>query len=126
MQAPLAALFLLKQGPENRIEPVSEAEAARELLRHVLFFAQDQELVWNDFPDHLRFCEARAGPPAGVYSGCARMGVDWMREVRSEKLGVRNREPSPKSESSDSSSLASAGSAGGFSVGDFGIETPNF
>ena len=45
VRAPLAALFLLKQGPENRIEPLSEAEAARELLRHVLFFAQDEELV---------------------------------------------------------------------------------
>ncbi|HMD84391.1 MAG TPA: hypothetical protein VKO18_06785 [Terriglobia bacterium] len=45
LRAPLAALFLLKQGPENRIEPLSEAEAGRELLRHVLFFAHDEELV---------------------------------------------------------------------------------
>ena len=45
VRAPLAALFLLKQGPENRIEPLSEGQAARELLRHVLFFAHDQELV---------------------------------------------------------------------------------
>ena len=35
----------MRQGPENRIEPLSEAEAARELLRHVLFFARDEELV---------------------------------------------------------------------------------
>ena len=45
VQAPLAMLFLLKQGPENRIEPVGAAQAARELLRHVLFFAHDEELV---------------------------------------------------------------------------------
>ncbi len=45
VRAPLAALFLLKQGSENRAEPLSEAEAARELLRHVLFFAHDEELV---------------------------------------------------------------------------------
>jgi hypothetical protein len=45
VRAPLAALFLLKQGPENRIESLSAAEAARELLRNVLFFAQDEELV---------------------------------------------------------------------------------
>jgi hypothetical protein len=45
VQAPLATLFLLKQGPENRIEPLSEGQAARELLRHVLFFARDEELV---------------------------------------------------------------------------------
>lgn len=45
VQAPLAGVFLLKQGPENRIEPVSEAEAVRELMRHILFFARDEELV---------------------------------------------------------------------------------
>jgi hypothetical protein len=43
--APLGALYLLAQGSENRVEPVSDAEAARELLRHMFFFAQDQELV---------------------------------------------------------------------------------
>jgi len=45
VQAPLATLFLLEQGSENRIEPLGDAEAVRELLRHVLFFAQDEELV---------------------------------------------------------------------------------
>ena len=45
VQAPLAAVFLLEQGPENRIEPLGEPEAARDLLRHVLFFARDEELV---------------------------------------------------------------------------------
>ncbi|MGO8792329.1 MAG: hypothetical protein ACLQVL_33785 [Terriglobia bacterium] len=45
VQAPLATLFLLQQGPENRIEPVSDGQAVRELMRHVLFFAHDQELV---------------------------------------------------------------------------------
>jgi hypothetical protein len=45
VQAPLDTLFLLKQGPENRIEPVSESQAARELMRHVLFFARDDESV---------------------------------------------------------------------------------
>jgi len=45
LRAPLAALYLLAQGPENRIEPMSNAEAARELLQNILFFAQDEELV---------------------------------------------------------------------------------
>jgi hypothetical protein len=45
MRAPLAGLFLLQQGPDNRIEPLNEADAVRELLRHVLFFARDEELV---------------------------------------------------------------------------------
>ena len=45
VRAPLETLFLLKQGPENLIEPVSEGQAVRELMRHVLFFAHDEELV---------------------------------------------------------------------------------
>jgi len=45
LRAPLAALYLLAQGPENRIEPMTEAEAARELLQNILFFARDEELV---------------------------------------------------------------------------------
>jgi hypothetical protein len=45
LRAPIAALYLLAQGPENRIEPLSEAEAAQGLLRNILFFAQDEELV---------------------------------------------------------------------------------
>jgi hypothetical protein len=45
LRAPLAALYLLAQGPENRVEPMSDAQAARELLQNILFFAQDEELV---------------------------------------------------------------------------------
>jgi hypothetical protein len=45
LRAPLAALYLLAQGPENRVEPMSDAEAARELLQNILFFARDEELV---------------------------------------------------------------------------------
>ena len=43
--APLRALYLLEKGPENRSEDVSAAEAIRSLLRNILFFAQDPELV---------------------------------------------------------------------------------
>jgi hypothetical protein len=43
--APLAALYLLAKGPENRIEPLPEADAGRELLANMLFFAEDQEMV---------------------------------------------------------------------------------
>ncbi len=43
--APVAALYLLAQGPENRIEPVAVADAGRELLANMLFFAEDPELV---------------------------------------------------------------------------------
>src|SRR5437667_2867819 len=45
VRAPLAAVYLLVQGPENRIEPVSQTEAARAMLQNILFFAKDPELV---------------------------------------------------------------------------------
>ena len=44
-RAPVAALYLLAQGTGNRFEAISQAEAARALLRNILFFAQDEELV---------------------------------------------------------------------------------
>jgi hypothetical protein len=47
--APLAALYLLAQGPENRIEPVAAADAGRELLANMLFFAGDQKMVHRAF-----------------------------------------------------------------------------
>ena len=44
-RAPIAALYLLEQGPHNRITPIEAAEAVRRLLINILFFAQDPELV---------------------------------------------------------------------------------
>ncbi|MGB7283781.1 MAG: hypothetical protein WBE13_16060 [Candidatus Acidiferrum sp.] len=49
MRAPLATLYLLTKGAENKIEPVSEAEAARALLENILCFARDPELVRSVF-----------------------------------------------------------------------------
>ena len=49
VSAPISALYLLAQGPENRIDPVAPGEAVRELLANVLFFAEDQELVQRAF-----------------------------------------------------------------------------
>ena len=43
--APISALFFLEKGPENRIEPVPPAEAVRRLMRNILFFSEDPELV---------------------------------------------------------------------------------
>lgn len=43
--APLAAVYLLEKGPENRIEPVGVSQAGRELLANMLFFAEDPEMV---------------------------------------------------------------------------------
>ena len=45
ISAPIGALYLLAKGPQNRIEPLATAEAARRLLENILFFAEDAELV---------------------------------------------------------------------------------
>ena len=49
VSAPISALYLLSQGPENRIDPIAPGHAVRELLANVLFFAEDQELVQRAF-----------------------------------------------------------------------------
>ena len=42
IQAPIAALYLLKQGPENRIDPVSGIEATRRCFRIFCFLPRMQ------------------------------------------------------------------------------------
>ena len=53
--APLSALFLLEKGLQNRIEPVGPSEAMRRLLRNILFFADDPELVKLVFQSACEF-----------------------------------------------------------------------
>ncbi len=55
VSAPLSTLYLLAQGPENRIDPIPPAEAARSLLANVLFFAEDEELVQSTFHSAFEF-----------------------------------------------------------------------
>ncbi len=43
--APIAALFFLEQGRENRIDELPSADAVRRLMRNILFFAEDKGLV---------------------------------------------------------------------------------
>jgi hypothetical protein len=57
LSAPLNTLFLLEQGPENRIEPVAKSDAIRMLLRNILFFAEDPELVSRVFQSACQFVE---------------------------------------------------------------------
>jgi hypothetical protein len=45
VSAPVQALYLLAQGPQNQIETVSAGEAARSLLANTLFFAGEEEFV---------------------------------------------------------------------------------
>jgi hypothetical protein len=53
--APLSALFFLEKGPQNRIEPISPTEAIQRLMRNILFFADDAELVKLVFQSACEF-----------------------------------------------------------------------
>jgi hypothetical protein len=53
--APLETLYLLVQGPETRIVPVSKIDAARALMRHILFFAEEKEMVARVLDSVLEF-----------------------------------------------------------------------
>jgi hypothetical protein len=57
LRAPLAAVYLLAQGAENRIETIGAAEAARGILTNILFFAEDAALVQAVFRSALEFVE---------------------------------------------------------------------
>lgn len=58
ISAPIAALYLLDKAPDNRIVHVEPAEAIRRLLRNILFFADDAELVRQVFESACAFVEA--------------------------------------------------------------------
>jgi len=60
VSAPIAALYLLAKGSENRIDPVPPGEAARSLLANLLFFAEDEDLVQSTF--HSAFAFVRRVP----------------------------------------------------------------
>lgn len=55
--APLDTLYMLTQGPENRIDDIRPAEATQMLMRNILFFAHDADLVHCVFEAACRFVE---------------------------------------------------------------------
>ncbi len=55
LSAPVDTLYFLVQGRENRVEPITQSDAVRALMRHILFFADDRELVRSVFDAALRF-----------------------------------------------------------------------
>ncbi len=58
ISAPIAALYLLAKSEENQVSPVVPAEAVRRLMRNILFFAHDPELVNLVFQSACAFVEA--------------------------------------------------------------------
>jgi hypothetical protein len=57
VSAPVAALFFLAKGPQNRIGPISKREAIRLLLRNILFFAEDANLIRMVFRSACEFVD---------------------------------------------------------------------
>lgn len=55
LKAPLGALYFLEKGPENRIAQGSEPDAAHALMRNILFFAHDPDLVRRVFEAAIEF-----------------------------------------------------------------------
>jgi hypothetical protein len=55
ISAPVAALYLLAKGKQNRIDAISAGEAARSLLANILFFAEDEALVQSVFHTAFEF-----------------------------------------------------------------------
>ena len=55
VSAPVAALYLLAKGRENRIDAIPPGEATRSLLANLLFFAEDEELVQSVFRSAFDF-----------------------------------------------------------------------
>jgi len=57
LRAPIESVYLLAQGPRNRVETLGKAEAARGILANILFFAEDVDLVQAVFASALEFVE---------------------------------------------------------------------
>ena len=55
ISAPIAAVYLLGKASENRIFPIEPAQAIRRLMRNILFFAHDPELVRKVFESACNF-----------------------------------------------------------------------
>jgi len=55
ISAPIAALYLLAKSAENRIEPIETSMALRRIMRNILFFAHDKELVQLVFESACAF-----------------------------------------------------------------------
>lgn len=53
IRAPLAGVFLLAKGPDNRIDPLAPAEAVRALMANTLYFAKDDALTAKVFDNAI-------------------------------------------------------------------------
>lgn len=55
LSAPFGAVYFLEKGPVNAIKPIDDRRAARALLRNILFFSHDEQLVRRVFDSAFEF-----------------------------------------------------------------------
>ncbi len=67
-KANIGALFFLEQGPVNRIDELSSAEAIRRLMRNILFFAEDPSAGREASGHRVRFRGPCSRSPPDVLS----------------------------------------------------------
>jgi hypothetical protein len=60
LSAPFGAVYFLEKGPVNRIDPIDDRAAARSLLRNILFFSHDEQLVKRVFDSAFEFVSSVA------------------------------------------------------------------
>lgn len=53
MRAPLAGIFLLAQGPDNRIDPLDASAGVRAVMANILYFAKDDALTARVFDNAI-------------------------------------------------------------------------
>jgi hypothetical protein len=53
IRAPLAGVFLLAQGPDNRIDDLNPVEAVRAVMTNILYFAKDKALTAKVFDNAI-------------------------------------------------------------------------
>ena len=80
ISAPIAGLYLLAQGRQNHARRIGPGEAARRLLRNILFFADDASLVEQLFRYGLRVRLAGSGLRIDLSAGCGCLEPDRMSE----------------------------------------------
>ena len=58
LRAPLAGIFLLAQGPDNRIDPLPAGDRVRAVMANVLYFARDDALTATVFDNAIALAAA--------------------------------------------------------------------
>jgi hypothetical protein len=80
--APVAGIFFLERGSKNRFDPVPASHAVRRLMRNILFFAQDRNLVQNifatacDFVSRVPIYELAFYPDGRVWDEIMNFGAE--------------------------------------------------